>query len=286
LINENFATMADVHRILGTLPLGVDLMPTADGREKTIKASQARLARMLGSDATNAHDETWTLLARWFAEAQIRAIANAATLVMSSGPLTSASPIIAAGIGLADIAEIARRLWAAPSPRSTSCSTSRPRCASQCAIARPRPLSPRCLREPVQGYIRKMDAAADDVHRRTGLARSEPCRWFQHSRLAVSNTPSTLHLRHRHVLRAHHHHNSASDFARHKRIYRVRRSSTATGADDIILKGNLVGGEICRGALLERIVGAQHWHGYLVTPFGIGKTDSCCLIDRPSLQMR
>jgi uncharacterized hydantoinase/oxoprolinase family protein len=113
LINENFATMADVHRILGTLPLGVDLMPTADGCEKTIEASQARLARMLGSDATNAHDETWTLLARWFAEAQIRAIADAATVVMSSGPLTSASPIIAAGIGLAVIAEIARRLGCA-----------------------------------------------------------------------------------------------------------------------------------------------------------------------------
>jgi len=53
------------------------------------------------------------LLARWFAEAQIRAIADAATLVMSSGPLTSASPIIVAGIGLAVIAEIARRLGCA-----------------------------------------------------------------------------------------------------------------------------------------------------------------------------
>ena len=49
LINENFATMADVHRILGTLPAGVDLMATADGREKTVAASRARLARMLGS---------------------------------------------------------------------------------------------------------------------------------------------------------------------------------------------------------------------------------------------
>jgi probable H4MPT-linked C1 transfer pathway protein len=33
LVNENFATMADVHRILGSLPEGADQMATADGRE-------------------------------------------------------------------------------------------------------------------------------------------------------------------------------------------------------------------------------------------------------------
>ena len=78
LVNENFATMADVHRILGTLPADVDLMATADGREKTIDASRARLARMLGTDASDADDETWTLVARWFAESQTRAICDAA----------------------------------------------------------------------------------------------------------------------------------------------------------------------------------------------------------------
>jgi probable H4MPT-linked C1 transfer pathway protein len=110
LINENFATMADVHRILGTLPDGVDLMPTADGREKTIEASRARLARMVGSDADDAGDEIWTQLAGWFAEAQTRAIADAAMLAMSGTGVTSAAPVIAAGIGPAVIAEVARRL--------------------------------------------------------------------------------------------------------------------------------------------------------------------------------
>lgn len=113
LINENFATMADVHRILGTLPAGVDLMATADGREKTVAASRARLARMLGADASDADDETWTLVARWFAESQLRAIADAATLVLSSKALSPRMPIIAAGIGLSVIAEIARRLGCA-----------------------------------------------------------------------------------------------------------------------------------------------------------------------------
>jgi (4-(4-[2-(gamma-L-glutamylamino)ethyl]phenoxymethyl)furan-2-yl)methanamine synthase len=110
LINENFATMADVHRILGTLPPGVDLMTTADGRQKSIPASRARLARMLGCDAATADIKTWDLLARWFAEAQIRAIADAVMLVISSCIATSAAPVIAAGIGVGVVAEVARRL--------------------------------------------------------------------------------------------------------------------------------------------------------------------------------
>jgi (4-(4-[2-(gamma-L-glutamylamino)ethyl]phenoxymethyl)furan-2-yl)methanamine synthase len=110
LINENFATMADVHRILGTLPAGVDLMATADGREKSIPAARARLARMLGSDAVHADDKTWDLVARWFAEAQVRTIADAVMLVMSRCVATSAAPVIAAGIGTGVVAEVAQRL--------------------------------------------------------------------------------------------------------------------------------------------------------------------------------
>jgi (4-(4-[2-(gamma-L-glutamylamino)ethyl]phenoxymethyl)furan-2-yl)methanamine synthase len=110
LINENFATMADVHRILGTMPIGVDLMPTTDGREKSVLASRARLARMLGSDAADADDKTWDLLARWFAEAQRRAIADAAMLVMSRCVGASAGPVVAAGIGVGVVAEVAQRL--------------------------------------------------------------------------------------------------------------------------------------------------------------------------------
>lgn len=113
LINENFATMADVHRILGTLPEGVDLMMTADGREKTVEASRVRLARMLGSDAADASDGAWLLLARWFAEAQIRAIVDAASLVLSNNAAVPAPPVIACGIGLMAVKEIARRLGCA-----------------------------------------------------------------------------------------------------------------------------------------------------------------------------
>src|ERR1044072_8778591 len=59
LVNENFANMADVHRILGDLPHGADQMATADGREKTTEASRARLARMVGADAADANEAAW-----------------------------------------------------------------------------------------------------------------------------------------------------------------------------------------------------------------------------------
>src|ERR1700736_1267518 len=72
LMNEWFATMADVHRLLGQLPEGADVMDAADGREKTKAASRARLARMVGRDSGEADDAAWVSLAQFFAEAQLR----------------------------------------------------------------------------------------------------------------------------------------------------------------------------------------------------------------------
>jgi probable H4MPT-linked C1 transfer pathway protein len=110
LINENFATMADVHRVLGSLPDGVDQMPTADGRPKTPEASRARLARMVGRDVADAGEAEWTALARWFAEAQIRTICDAAMLVLSQDAMPADAPVIGAGIGETVLREVARRL--------------------------------------------------------------------------------------------------------------------------------------------------------------------------------
>jgi probable H4MPT-linked C1 transfer pathway protein len=110
LINENFANMADVHRILGSLPDGADQMATADGRAKTVAASQARLARMVGRDLADADVAQWAALAQWFAESQIRAVTDGAMLVLSRGELPPDTPIVAAGVGVAVLREVARRL--------------------------------------------------------------------------------------------------------------------------------------------------------------------------------
>ena len=97
LINENFATTADVHRILGSLPDGTDLMPTADGRDKSVAGSRARLARMVGADSADLDDAAMQALARWFAEAQLRAIVDAAMLVLSAAALPVDAPVVGHG---------------------------------------------------------------------------------------------------------------------------------------------------------------------------------------------
>jgi (4-(4-[2-(gamma-L-glutamylamino)ethyl]phenoxymethyl)furan-2-yl)methanamine synthase len=110
LMNEYFANSADVHRILGALPDGADKMPTADGREKTVEASRARLARIVGREADEAAAAEWEALAAWFAEAQIREIADAAWLRLSRCDLPVAAPVVAAGVGEGIAAEVARRM--------------------------------------------------------------------------------------------------------------------------------------------------------------------------------
>ncbi len=110
LMNEYFASSADVHRILGALPDGADKMPTADGREKTVEASRARLARMIGREADDAAAQEWDGLAAWFAEAQIREIADAASLRLSRYDVAVAAPVVAAGVGESVVSEVARRL--------------------------------------------------------------------------------------------------------------------------------------------------------------------------------
>ena len=110
LMNEYFASSADVHRILDDLPDGADKMSTADGREKTVEASRARLARMIGREADEGANSEWTGLAAWFAEAQIRQITDAASLRLSRNDVGVSAPVVAAGVGEGLAAEAARRL--------------------------------------------------------------------------------------------------------------------------------------------------------------------------------
>jgi probable H4MPT-linked C1 transfer pathway protein len=110
LINENFANMADVHRILGGLPANADMMATADGRAKTREGSRARLARMVGADAGDADDRAWTALAQWFAEMQMRSVMDAVMLVNSQHLLPAVAPVVGAGVGTHVVEEVSRRI--------------------------------------------------------------------------------------------------------------------------------------------------------------------------------
>lgn len=107
---EWFATTADVYRIIDLLPEDADLHPTADGREKTASASQARLARMIGQDETSASKDAWRGLAEAFARRQLRTIEAACEQVLSAADLPADGPVVGAGIGRFLAQEMARRL--------------------------------------------------------------------------------------------------------------------------------------------------------------------------------
>jgi probable H4MPT-linked C1 transfer pathway protein len=110
LMNENFATTADVYRILQQLPAEVDQQATADGRSKTVDDSIARLARMVGCDPSEANHQQWIGLARWFAEMQLRSLTDAAMLILSRPMTVSALSLFRAGIGDWVVTELGRRL--------------------------------------------------------------------------------------------------------------------------------------------------------------------------------
>jgi probable H4MPT-linked C1 transfer pathway protein len=106
---EHFATMADVHRLCGTLPDHADLHPSADGRGKSAGESRVRLARMIGRDAAVAGNEAWTVCAQAVASAQLGKLERAARLV-STASLASDAPVIGAGVGRFLAIELAARL--------------------------------------------------------------------------------------------------------------------------------------------------------------------------------
>lgn len=108
LVQENFASMADVHRVLGNLPEGADVMPTADGRPKTVEASVARLSRLAGLDAADAGLEQWRSFAAFLSRAQMRLIEDQIALLESRGAVAADTPIVGAGIGRALVAALAR----------------------------------------------------------------------------------------------------------------------------------------------------------------------------------
>jgi len=141
VMNEYFASMADVHRILGELPAGADLHATADGREKTFTASCSRLARIVGADSDDAEDEVWQALARFFAEAQLRTIHDAALQAISAAKLAADAPVVIAGTGRFVLEKLAARLgrpverWEAQVPSAPDVANAISDCAPAVAVA-------------------------------------------------------------------------------------------------------------------------------------------------------
>lgn len=105
---EVFATSADVHRVLGTLPAEADLLPSADGRGKSRLESARRLGRMIGVDVGRA--ASMTGIASYVAQAQLWHLQRAALRVLSAVTLPSRAPVVGAGVGRFVVQQLALRL--------------------------------------------------------------------------------------------------------------------------------------------------------------------------------
>jgi probable H4MPT-linked C1 transfer pathway protein len=80
VMNEWFATSADVYRLLGQLDPAHDLYPAADNGSKDAAGTCRRLARMIGLDGRDAALADWHQLAQAWADAQLDEIETAALL--------------------------------------------------------------------------------------------------------------------------------------------------------------------------------------------------------------
>ena len=111
VMNEWFATTADVYRMTGELDPTHDQQPSADARSKDRTATRQRLARMIGLDARDAEDDEWLALAKAWRQAQIEEIAASLTRMMATRCGTaSAGTIVTAGCGAFLVPDLAARV--------------------------------------------------------------------------------------------------------------------------------------------------------------------------------
>lgn len=99
VMNEFFATTADVHRLLGDLDPEHDQQPAADGGPKDLASTRRRLARMVGEDARDMTEADLLALAAAWRDAQHAALHETIERVASAAGLARDAPIVAAGCG-------------------------------------------------------------------------------------------------------------------------------------------------------------------------------------------
>ncbi len=109
VMNEWFATTADVYRLTGELWPAHDQQPSADNGPKTEAASRARIARMIGLDARDAGDNEWRELALTWRGEQMRTLAENLARVVEAHPSLGRAPLVGAGCGRFLAVALARR---------------------------------------------------------------------------------------------------------------------------------------------------------------------------------
>jgi len=99
VMNEYFATVADVYRLTGELNPAHDLYPPADNGAKDLPATRSRLAHMIGLDARDGDEAEWLAFAQHWREAQVQELAGQLQRVMATHRMGSSAVIVSAGCG-------------------------------------------------------------------------------------------------------------------------------------------------------------------------------------------
>lgn len=99
VMNELFATTADVYRLTGELDPEHDQHPSADGAPKDAAATRRRLARMIGLDARDATDADWQDFALAWRALQLDELNGQLERVIAAAALPPDAPLLAAGCG-------------------------------------------------------------------------------------------------------------------------------------------------------------------------------------------
>lgn len=99
VMNEFFATTADVYRLTGELDPAHDQHPAADDGAKDAAATRRRLARMIGLDARDASDADWLGFAHAWRTAQLTELCGQLERVITAAGLSADAPVVSAGCG-------------------------------------------------------------------------------------------------------------------------------------------------------------------------------------------
>jgi probable H4MPT-linked C1 transfer pathway protein len=109
VMNEFFATTADVYRLTGELDPAHDLHPPADGAAKDLESTRRRLARMIGLDARDAATDDWLAFARTWRTRQVDELAGQLRRVAEAHRLSGSTVVVSAGCGDFLVADILER---------------------------------------------------------------------------------------------------------------------------------------------------------------------------------
>ena len=107
---EHFATTADVYTLTGELAIAENMAETADGAEKSMRASACRIARMIGCDADDAPLSAWIALAQSFKNIQRDQIRHAMLKQMSLLHDNTGLKLVGAGAGSFLVVELAKQM--------------------------------------------------------------------------------------------------------------------------------------------------------------------------------